>query len=204
MEELEQSSYKKNPFQKSDIEIKPSPIHRYGVFAKKDIAPNNLIEECPMILLNKLETGHLNAITTKTFTWDDNTRALALGYGSMYNHAKQPNAEYIVDHQNQTIKFTASDYIPAGTEILIDYGSNYWAAYNKRSLATKLKNDSSCSRIIVFLLLLLGLSIIFPSGLHGLSKDVNASPQFTQILTNPLQQLRLMPNNPHQNSDKAN
>ena len=185
MEELEPTPCKKNPFEKVDIEIKPSPIHRYGVFAKKDIAPKKVIEECPVILFNKLKTEHLDAITDRAFSWDDNSRCLALGYGCMYNHSQQPNTDYILDRQNQIIRFIASSHIPAGGEILINYGDSYWAAHSKKSLAIKLRNDSSSSRIIVFLLLLLGLSKVFPHGLHNLPADTKTSHQPAQVLTNP-------------------
>ena len=46
--------------------------------------------------------------------------ALALGYGSLYNHSYQPNARYD-DESGQTKVFTAIRDIEAGEEITVNY-----------------------------------------------------------------------------------
>lgn len=149
MEEIEQVN----------IEIRFSPIHRYGVFAKKDITPQKVIEECPVAFFSKLEMKSI-AITDIAFIWDDNNAIIPLGYGSMYNHSAQSNAIYVCDHQNKTLNFIATKHIPAGTEILVNYGDKYWATRNKKP--AEISNSCSASKVIVLLLLLLGLSKIFP------------------------------------------
>jgi SET domain-containing protein len=48
-----------------------------------------------------------------------------LGYGSFYNHSSDPSAEYIEEVED-TLTFKALREIPAGEEITIDYGSQWW------------------------------------------------------------------------------
>jgi SET domain-containing protein len=47
--------------------------------------------------------------------------ALSLGFGSLYNHAKDPNASYYLTKENRTITYYALADIPAGQEITINY-----------------------------------------------------------------------------------
>ena len=48
------------------------------------------------------------------------TVAVALGYGSLYNHSYQPNARYD-DESGQTKVFTAIRDIAPGEEIMVNY-----------------------------------------------------------------------------------
>ena len=52
---------------------------------------------------------------------DATTACMLLGYGSMYNHSSEPNAEVIFDVPNERVEFQAIRDIVAGEEILIDY-----------------------------------------------------------------------------------
>ena len=47
--------------------------------------------------------------------------ALCLGYGSLYNHEYEPNAEYGMDFDALTIDFYAIKAIKAGEEITVNY-----------------------------------------------------------------------------------
>ncbi len=54
------------------------------------------------------------------FAWGKKTVALALGYGSLYNHSYKPNARYEDDGQ-QTKVYIAIKAISAGEEVTINY-----------------------------------------------------------------------------------
>jgi len=56
------------------------------------------------------------------FEWGEGTLALALGYGSLYNHSYQPNARYD-DPGGQSMVFTAIEDIAPGDEITINYNA---------------------------------------------------------------------------------
>lgn len=56
---------------------------------------------------------------------DENGVVLPLGYGMLYNHSAEPNAEY-VEEEPGTITFLATRDIAAGEECVIDYGREWW------------------------------------------------------------------------------
>src|SRR3954454_24565579 len=54
------------------------------------------------------------------FAWGPGTVALALGYGSLYNHSYRPNARYD-DVGPRTKTFTALRDIARGEEVTVNY-----------------------------------------------------------------------------------
>lgn len=102
----------------------PSGKHRYGMYCIEDIAEESLIELCPVILIPAEQTkeiikGHI--LYEYYFEWKKKQFAIALGYGSLYNHSGSPNAFFQPDYRSEIIRFIASEFIPAGKEILVDY-----------------------------------------------------------------------------------
>lgn len=102
----------------------PSGKHRYGMFCSEDISEGSVIEICPIILI-PIEPGKAfdrqHVLYSYYFEWKKRSIALALGYGSLYNHSPKPNAYFEMDYASEHIIFKSSVEIPAGTEILIDY-----------------------------------------------------------------------------------
>lgn len=96
-----------------------------GVFCAHDISEGDLIEICPMLLLKKeeLETIHKTSLHDYYFLWGEqrDTPAIALGNGSIYNHETNPNADFILDFEDESIEIVAIKNIEAGTEITINY-----------------------------------------------------------------------------------
>jgi SET domain-containing protein len=88
-----------------------------GVFAGKRINQHVLIESCPIILIKTPKSP----LPNYTFRWTKNTVALALGYGSLYNHACPSNAYYEQDRKNLSINIYAFRVIKKGEEITINY-----------------------------------------------------------------------------------
>lgn len=109
-----------------------------GVFATSNYEPNELIEICPVIVLDDPDKNHFNGFADKTieryiFGFGKNKVAIALGYGSLYNHSTKPNAAYGYDVKTQEIHFWSITDIKKGEQILIDYG------YNPKELLKKQK-----------------------------------------------------------------
>lgn len=96
-----------------------------GVYSVEDIPKGEIIELCPVIILEKEDMNliHKTALHDYYFIWqmDKGSAALALGYGSLYNHADEANAEFSNDYETQMIKISAINDIPAHTEICIHY-----------------------------------------------------------------------------------
>ena len=57
---------------------------------------------------------------------DDDMVILLLGYGSLYNHSSENNADYFYDEANDLVYFESTHPIVAGEEICISYGSDWF------------------------------------------------------------------------------
>ncbi len=99
-----------------------------GMFCANGIKEGELIEICPLIKIPKDQV----AIIDKTILYNyyfllndkENPACIALGYGSLYNHAKNPNAEILIDADASTIYIECIKGIAAGAEILISYSGD--------------------------------------------------------------------------------
>jgi uncharacterized protein len=94
-----------------------------GVFARRLIKKGEVIERVPMIVMSAKEyeedlSG--SRLSNYCFAWGRNQVALALGYGSIYNHSFSPNARY-EDVGPQTKVFLALRVIESGEEITVNY-----------------------------------------------------------------------------------
>jgi uncharacterized protein len=114
--------------QKAAIFFAESEKHGRGVFAARKIEDGEIIEICPVLLFSKAEKEHLDQtfLYDYYFDWgeDDSMYALCLGYGSLYNHDYEPNAEYTMDFGSQTIDFNALRDIQPGEEITVSYNGD--------------------------------------------------------------------------------
>lgn len=99
-----------------------------GVFCGVDLKAGEVIEICPVLVVPKNETGLLDktVLYNYVFIWgnDDKEGAIVFGYGSMYNHAYEPNAEYKADYGDDTFIVLALKDITAGDEICINYNGD--------------------------------------------------------------------------------
>jgi SET domain-containing protein len=102
----------------------PSGKHRYGMYCTEPIDEESVIEICPVLLLTSTEAKTIDrshTLYSYYFEWTRGRIAIALGYGSLYNHSKDPNAYFDPDYKNQLILFKAHRHIAPGEEILVDY-----------------------------------------------------------------------------------
>ena len=95
-----------------------------GVFSSQAITKDSIVEVCPVIVLpaTDFERIHNSFLHDYYFLWEgEQVTALALGYGSLYNHSESNNADYEMDFADQTITIRALRDIRPGEEICIDY-----------------------------------------------------------------------------------
>ena len=96
-----------------------------GVYTSKDISPGDLIEICYVVKIPEAELSLVNSTVLYEyyFEWSEKGygACIALGFGSIYNHSSNPNAETFTDFDDNTIKFYCTKKIPSSSEILIDY-----------------------------------------------------------------------------------
>jgi SET domain-containing protein len=96
-----------------------------GVFCKQHIAKDEIFEICPVLVIPATDYDIVKASRLVdyffNFNKEENTLAIALGFGSLYNHAMYSNAAYALDQNTRTMSYYALQDIPAGTEICINY-----------------------------------------------------------------------------------
>ncbi|OWY22254.1 SET domain-containing protein [Sphingobacteriales bacterium UPWRP_1] len=113
-----------NPI-RPNIYVNISPGKGRGVFAAHPLKAGEIIEICPVLVLPPNNRPQID--NTKLydyyFLWgeDQSEIAIALGYGSLYNHSYQPNAEYEADYDSNTLTFICYKDIDADEEITVNY-----------------------------------------------------------------------------------
>ncbi len=101
--------------------------HGRGVIAVAEISGGETIEVCPILELGEGDASGLLDDYIVSLGDDSGGSALLLGYGSLYNHSEEPNAEYVADAAD-AYSFVALRDIAAGEQITISYGAKWWAA----------------------------------------------------------------------------
>lgn len=100
-----------------------------GVFTSMDISKGDVIESAHVIVLSNEDRlkVHETGLHDYYFLWESGEKegefqaAIALGYGSLYNHSKEPNCEFVPIYGENCIEFIATRDIQAGEEICIKY-----------------------------------------------------------------------------------
>jgi len=117
----------------SKVAFGNTPDHGIGVYAKDSITNGEVIEVCPLILVDS-DVMAVDTLNDYVFTINktEDLYAVALGYGSLYNHAEQPNADWNIIIDKAEIRFIAKEDIQAGQQITVSYGSDYWNSRNDK------------------------------------------------------------------------
>jgi hypothetical protein len=102
-----------------DVRKSPTGAGR-GVFAARVFKKGDEIERCPMLVAepdrgDDLESGAEGYV----FGWGDGRTALALGYGSLYNHRYDSNAT--TTEVGDELVISATRKIASGDEIHINH-----------------------------------------------------------------------------------
>ena len=124
------------------IEVRKSPIHGYGVFAKEDINKGEILEECFYIVqdFNPYNADYLFSFPDKNN--ENKYNVLPLGYGCIYNSSKvegENNAIWNTNIDDNIFIFKSIKDIKKDEEICTFYGKNWWENYNKKYLPENIK-----------------------------------------------------------------
>jgi SET domain-containing protein len=105
-----------------------SPLGGRGVFTAAPIPEGSLIEICPVIVCppEDLAVIHSTRLHDYYFLWgeEQDACAIALGYGSLYNHSFSPNTVYMPDFDEGVILFHSMRDIEAGEELTVNYNGD--------------------------------------------------------------------------------
>ena len=101
----------------------------YGMFAKKNIKKNDIIEECTFL---RFEDYNVKSTRLKDYSWSYKKKnIIPLGYCSIINHSYNPNAKVVIT--NDFLSIIALTNIKKNEEIFISYGSKYWKSRKKKT-----------------------------------------------------------------------
>lgn len=111
------------PIRNPHVEVHDNCRAGRGVRAREAITAGTVIELCPVIVTPAEQVNALDqtAMYDYYFAWADGAAAIALGYGSLYNHDPHPNADYIKDFDQALVQIIALSDIATGDEVLVDY-----------------------------------------------------------------------------------
>ena len=103
------------------VEIRQSPLHGFGVFAKEDIDAGEVIEESPIFLTNIENTNKLHNFND--YFWShDGKYILSFGLSSVFNNDEEnPNCVREVFLDDRFYRFTVINNVSKDEEILISY-----------------------------------------------------------------------------------
>jgi SET domain-containing protein len=104
--------------------VAPSKVGGRGVYARKDILKNEVIEVCPLLVG---KDNHAPVLADYKFWLPGKQVAVALGYGSLYNHDQdRPNAAWKIKQETQEMVIYATRDIAKGKEVFIHYGDDWF------------------------------------------------------------------------------
>src|SRR3989344_2087821 len=96
-----------------------------GVFTSRDVKKGEIIERCPIVEIPRYELFSLNDSILVTYFFyfgkEKERLAIALGFGSIYNHSYSPNAKFKIIQKERLIDFFALKNIKKGGEITVSY-----------------------------------------------------------------------------------
>jgi uncharacterized protein len=112
-----------------DLYIDTSSDKGRGVFTKRIIPANTVIEVSPVIVMSKADREYLDKtlLHDYIFEWGKlkDKCCMALGLVPMYNHSYKSNSEYFMDFDNDTITVKTVREIKKGTEVTINYNGDW-------------------------------------------------------------------------------
>lgn len=100
-----------------------------GVFAARDFKKDEVVEVVPVIVMYRPFVKVPPVLQTIVFNWTALAKlaqpasAVALGFGSMYNHANPANMVYHANLEDKTIHYIAITDIAKDGELTINYNS---------------------------------------------------------------------------------
>jgi len=100
-----------------------------GIFTKKDIPADTVIEISPVIVMSQADRLLLDKtlLHDYIFEWGEKKDqcCMALGLVPIYNHSYQSNCEYFMNFDDNTIFVKTVTQITKGEELTINYNGDW-------------------------------------------------------------------------------
>jgi hypothetical protein len=101
-----------------------------GVFASRGFKAGETVEICPVVVVNKVASDLPPEVGCIIFGWSylvtrqvGSLTAIALGYGSLYNHNNPANMRYEADDRLKALRFIAVSDIVQDEELTVNYNA---------------------------------------------------------------------------------
>jgi uncharacterized protein len=108
------------------LHVRGSRLHGLGVFSAVGRQSGELLEVSPVLEVpaEQVQALRRTSLGVYYFWWPPDGAAVALGYGSLYNHSYLPNARYELEPDDAVIVFTALRPIAQNEEITVNYNGD--------------------------------------------------------------------------------
>lgn len=95
-----------------------------GIFTTRPIRSGEVIEKCEVIFFPRREVMDMRKTQLEFYYywWKSGSAVLPLGFGALYNHSKNPNADWINDYRSRRMILVALRTILKDEEITVNYG----------------------------------------------------------------------------------
>ena len=114
---------------KQYLYLKKTSLKGRGVFTRKKIPSNIIIEESPVIVMIDEDRILLDKtlLHDYIFEWGINKDkcCMALGFVALYNHSYESNCEYFMDYEKEIIQIRTIRAVAIGEELTINYNGNW-------------------------------------------------------------------------------
>lgn len=118
------------------VAVRPSELHRYGLFASDKIEEGEVIEETMFIRTTHRSKSEQRDPALHHYSYGINCScdkcekeginfAIPFGYSQFTNHSLEPNSGLVHDYQEGLTSLTAVRPIEKGEEIVMNYGPNF-------------------------------------------------------------------------------
>ncbi|MFH1840624.1 MAG: SET domain-containing protein [Candidatus Shapirobacteria bacterium] len=107
-----------------DVKLKNFKNKGRGIIALKNFKKREIVEVCPIIPLTPKERKRCEntVLDQYIYPWRSTRGAcMVLGYGSIYNHSFEPNADWKQNFRTVTMVYRAIKNIKKGEEITVNY-----------------------------------------------------------------------------------
>jgi len=110
------------------LQVQSTRSNGRGVFARGDFMRDEVVECVPVIVIPAEQWDHIEPTVLEPYIFNFGPQgehaAIALGYGSLYNHSYSPNALYVKSWEELLIRFVALRDINDGEEITVNYNGS--------------------------------------------------------------------------------
>ena len=111
-----------------DLQIRGTTSKGRGVFACNAFKRGDIVETVPVIVIPAEQWDFIEPTVLEQYIFNFGPQgehaAIALGYGSIYNHSYSPNAHYVKSWEEQLMRFVALRDIEPDEEITVNYNGS--------------------------------------------------------------------------------